>query len=174
MPELTMVVNINGYWRDPQRMSMPESPGLFFVYESRFNEIEKTIDLYRVIHIGESSDIRQSVRFHELRPAWLKAIGADSGLSYSCAKLDSYNRERVASAYIYMHQPPENRGNLSLFPYDRTTVISMGKIALLYPVITANRTKVHHTGFLSSMERSTMIPARAIPVLCEPTHPEMR
>lgn len=165
MPELTIVVNINGYWRDTQRMNMPESPGIYFVYESRFNAVDETIDLLRIIHIGEGSDIRQMVRFHELRPMWLNAIEPGTGLSYSCATLDSYNRARVAAAYIFMHQPVENRENQGTFSYDRTTVISMGKTALLYPVITANRTKFQHSKFLQQATRGAIIPARAIPML---------
>jgi hypothetical protein len=165
MPELTIVVNINGYWRDAQRVNMPESPGIYFVYESRFNAVDETIDLLRIIHIGEASDIRQSVRFHELRHTWLKVIDPDNDLSYSCTILDSYNRARVAAAFIFMHQPSENRESQGTFAYDRTTVISMGKTALLYPVITANRTKFQHSKFLQQAVKGAVIPARAIPMI---------
>ena len=40
-------------------------------------------------------------------------------------------RERAEAAMIYRHKPPENTEYVDTFPYDRTTITTSGRNALL-------------------------------------------
>jgi hypothetical protein len=171
MAEQTLVVDINGYWRDQQRKILVENSGIFFVYEAKYNDTDQTVDLLRIIYIGHDASIGQFLLSSELRQEWLQMIEPGNELCYATAAVDNYYRTRVAAAYIFAHLPPVNKEYTTAFPFDRTTIISTGKTALLYPVITATRSTLQKTDPPGYMKRRKMIPARAIPLLKEPEKP---
>lgn len=164
MAEQTLVVNINGYWRDQQRKNLVENSGVYFVYEAKYNDADQTVDLLRIIYIGHDANIGQLLFSDELRSEWLQTVEPGNELCYATAAVDSYYRARVAAAYIFAHLPPANKEFTTAFPFDRTTIISTGKTALLYPVITATRSTRQKTDPPGFVKRSKMIPARAIPL----------
>ncbi len=168
MAEQTFVVNITGYWLDRQRNNMTESAGLFFVYEAKFNDADETVDLLRIIHIGEAANVVEKLNSAELQAAWNAIILPGHELCYATASVDNHYLVRVAAAYINTHFPPGNREYMESFPFDQTTVISTGKTALLYPVITARRNMLQLHNTPNHFRRSIMIPARAIQIQHEP------
>lgn len=171
MAEQTIVVNISGYLREEHIHNLPEGPGIYFVYESKFNDIDQTIDLLRIIYIGDGLNIRQNVMSDSLQTEWKSLIYPGNEICFSAATIEGYYRPRVAAAYVFMHAPPANKENTKIFLYDRTTVISTGRTALLYPVITANRSNLQSINTPINFRRGTMIPARAIPLSREPDKP---
>jgi hypothetical protein len=170
MAEQTFVVNITGYWLDRQRYNMTESAGLVFVYEAKYNEADETVDLLGIIYIGEAANVTEKLNSADLQAEWRSLIKPENELCYACASVDNHHLIRVAAAYVNTHVPPGNKEYTESFPFDQTTVISTGRTALLYPVITARRNtlQMHHTP--NHFRRSIMIPARAIQILHEPKH----
>jgi hypothetical protein len=139
MAEQTIVIHVNGFWRDQQREDLRESPGIFFVYEAAFNESGQTVDLLNLVFIGEADNIRKRILDDENRILWNSYIDPSNELVYAYAPVDACFRERVRDAYVITHKPRANQEDGIPFRYDKTTLVSYGKAALLNPVTTVRR-----------------------------------
>lgn len=133
-------VNIQGYWRDKDKNSIPEHSGIYFVYEAKYNADTDKIILLQLIYIGESKNVRNRILNHEKNSEWLQYVHQSNELSFSTGYVQSINRERVEAAYIFNHKPPVNTEYVDLFQFDKTTVISTGKTALLNTKFTVDST----------------------------------
>jgi len=124
-------INIDGYWRDEHKASIPQHSGIYFVYACEFDKNAKTVSLKKLIYIGEAGDVNARLANHEKYPKWKKHLNGTQQLCFSTAPVLSADRERVEAAYIFSHKPPENTEYVNNFPFDKTTVISTGNTALL-------------------------------------------
>lgn len=139
MAEQTYNIEIKGYWRDVNKSNIPNHSGVYFVYESTYNIKDNTVSLHKLIYIGESGDVNDRIANHEKRKDWLKHVRTGNELCFSTGHVASANRIRVEAAYIHKHTPPVNSEYTTTFPFDRTTIISTGKTALLNTNFTVNR-----------------------------------
>jgi len=162
MAEQTIVANINGYWRDQQIENLRPHPGIFFVYEAKYHAVGQTVDLLRLIYVGEATNIRERLCDRELQAQWRSLIGPGNELCFAWTVVENYYRNRVAVAYIHAHNPPGNPESNEAFTYDATTVISTGHTALIYPVITVKRSNLLRVSTPTHFRREAMIPARAV------------
>jgi hypothetical protein len=162
MAEQTIIVNINGYWRDLNRLNILSTSGVFFVYEAAHNKNDNTVDLLKLIYIGASGNNLENALNYDDYMTWLNLIQPGHELCFSSASVDARSRERVMAAYIFYHKPKSNKEFCYQFPFDRTTVISTGKTALIQPVISLRPTLVDYFEPLTPVLRSEMIPVRAV------------
>ena len=133
-------VKIDGYWREGSISRIPSHSGVYFVYVGRYNASNDTVDLIKLIYIGESGDVKSRISNHEKWNDWQKHVGQGQELCFSTGYVSSTNRVRVEAAYINEHKPVENGEYKYNFPFDDTTVSSSGKTALLSMYFTVYKT----------------------------------
>lgn len=139
MAAQTFSISIQGYWRDLNKQSIPEHSGVYFVYTAKYNPIEKTVTLLRLIYIGEAGNVRDRITNHEKYKEWLKYVGNGEELCFSTAQVTYDTRARVEAAYIFHHKPPVNTEYVNNFPFDQTRIVSSGKTAFLSTDFTVYR-----------------------------------
>lgn len=134
-------MNVEGHWREKHMSLIPEGPGIYFVYESRYDEASETICCYRLVFIGEAEDLRQEVNNHPELAFWKNNLRAKNELSFSVAQYGGTERQRIRSAYVCEHKPVFNHVSEFRFSYLHTIIISWGNLGLLEPVIDLCRQK---------------------------------
>lgn len=140
MAEMTIKIDFEGYWRDVNSGGIPSASGVYSVYAATYDARKKTVDLKRLLYIGEAADVGDRVRNHERRADWTKQLRAGEVLCFSIGRVESTIRNRAEAALIFKHKPPLNTSCTEEFNYDRTTVSLSGKCALLTTYFTVERT----------------------------------
>ena len=141
MAEKTFSVNFDGYWREPNISGIPIESGIYCVYECTFSKESKTVNICRLIYIGESENVNDRVAKHEKWPDWKKEIGSGKEICISFSKVGSSDRNRVEAAMIFKHKPPVNSDYISKFPFDKTTINTSGENSKLSTSFTVNKTE---------------------------------
>lgn len=140
MAAQSYTIDFDGYWREPNKGSVPSESGIYCVYSCEFNTSAKTVALKKLIYIGESDDVNGRIANHEKLPDWQRHVKQGQVLCYSFGPVPSANRVRCEAAMIFRHKPPENTEYTTAFPFDKTTITLTGKTALLDTSFTVQRT----------------------------------
>ncbi len=164
MSEQTVIIHINGYWREGNKSEIKKSPGLFFVYETHVKEGDYALDLLRLIYVGETENIRATIMDPDGYNTLQKHIKPGNELCYAFAQVDSFLRTRVKAAYVLTQKPPANSDMKDPFPYDKTILLSTGRTALINPVITVKKNTPVSSGFSMHRLHNEMIPVRTAQV----------
>lgn len=138
--EKSFTTTIDGYWRETNKNGLPSHSGVYFVYRSRYNPLEKTVTLLQLLYIGECADVCGRVGAHEKEKEWKRHLAHGEELCFSTCPVSSNDRERIEAAYIFKHKPPCNTEYTKNFPFDRTTISSTGKTIFLHILFTVDRT----------------------------------
>jgi len=142
MAAKTYALTFDGYWREPNISGLPAKSGIYGVYACTFNETERTVDLKRLLYIGEAADVQGRVAGHEKLPAWKRQLKQGEVLCFNAALISpEADRQRAEAAMIFEHKPPCNTECMDSFPFDTTTVMTGGKNALMQPSFTVVRTE---------------------------------
>jgi excinuclease UvrABC nuclease subunit len=125
-------LDFNGYWRTPYIDSMPAQSGIYCVYACIYDANAKTVDLKRLLYIGEAADVRGRVANHEKRQEWEGKLKSGEVLCFNAALISpATDRERAEAAMVNHHKPPCNTTYVNSFPFDQTTIATSGRNALL-------------------------------------------
>jgi len=127
----TININIEGYWRDKNRTGIPSHPGIFLVYESMYNLINDNVKLFKLIYVGEATNLRERLSNHPLYEVWKEHLKDGDELCYSIAHVPDNLRERIKAAFIVDRNPIANTTYKHDFPFPPTNIICFGKTALL-------------------------------------------
>lgn len=128
----TYNITIEGYWRDKFKHGVPLYPGIYFVYETKYNPGNDTVALLKLLYVGGAvSNIRERIAGHQLYGEWKKYLREGHELSFSAANTDPGNITRIKAAFIIKLQPPVNRDFKDKFSFDSTTILSSGKTNLI-------------------------------------------
>lgn len=140
MAEKSYNQSFDGYWRYPNRGSMPEKSGIYCVYAGKHNTEDKTVTLNRLLYIGQAENIRERLQNHECYNDWVAKLKSSEIIIFSCTLLGNSELDRFEAAMIYKHKPPVNDLCVNHFNYDKTNVSLTGKTARLYTNFTVYRT----------------------------------
>ena len=141
MAEKTISINFDGYWRDEKKSGIPETSGIYCVYECTYNVQEKTIKkIHKLIYVGESDNANDRIAKHEKYKDWIKHVRQNNELCFSFGGVGSADRARAEVAIIFKHKPPENTEYKYSFPFDKTTMLLSGETKRLHTNFTVNRT----------------------------------
>ncbi|GAB1444673.1 hypothetical protein MASR2M41_02930 [Flammeovirgaceae bacterium] len=132
-------VNIEGYWREKHKAGIPDHSGVYFVYEAMYDPEKDIIRLIRLIYIHSSENVKANVAVKENHESWMHYLNLGNELCYSTGYVEGVNRTKVEAAYIFKHKPLANKEHIDSFPFDQTTIISIGKTALLDTNFTVQR-----------------------------------
>ena len=130
MTAKSYTLKYDGCWREPNIHGIPAESGVYTVYACRYNAVDKSVSISKLIYMGESSNVRDRIRDHEKRTAWRLHLCDGQQLCFNFAAIN-IDRNRVEAALINHHKPPENSEYVNRFPYPRTTVSTFGQRALL-------------------------------------------
>ena len=139
-------LTFRGYWLKSSCGNMPCGPGIYSVYVcQRDNTSEDTVELRKLLYIGEADNVRDRIATHEKWAAWEKHLDQDRGedICFSFASTDRH-RERAEAALIHEHKPPENDEYVTAFPFAETTVHAVGANALLHEFFTVSGVADHN------------------------------
>jgi hypothetical protein len=131
-----------GYWREPNIEWLPTKSGVYCAYSCIYDVSAKTVDLKRLLHIGESDNARSRVSGHNKWSEWRNQLRSGEQICFNFAPISGGDdRERAEAAEIFKHKPPCNTEYRANFPFDRTTITNQGTVALLVPQFTVERTE---------------------------------
>jgi len=134
-------LDYTGYWREPNIGGIPPKSGVYTVYACTYNTSEQTVDLKRILYIGESANANERIANHEKWNSWKQRLNAGEQLCFNFSEVSSSARVRVEAALIYKHKPPENTEYKNSFPFPQTSIQTSGRSALLNPYFTVYTTK---------------------------------
>lgn len=137
MREMTYVLTFNGYWRAPNIGGLPASSGVYGVYACTFNPYADTVSLDRLLYIGEAGNVRDRVACHERWHDWALRLQPGEELCFNAAPIaPALARQRAEAAMIHHHKPPCNVEYVHSLPFDETTILASGDMALMTPIFT--------------------------------------
>lgn len=70
MAAQSYAIEFDGYWREPNKGSIPAKSGIYCVYSCLYDASAKTVDLKKLIYIGESDNVNERVANHEKLADW--------------------------------------------------------------------------------------------------------
>ena len=113
-------LTFKGYWRVPSSGVAPW-PGVYCVY------VFRSLSSYRVLYIGESSEVESELVRHKLESRW-KRVARGHDLYFAAAKVTSEAiRRQAAAAMIHRHKPPCNDEHKDVFLFPETTITTAGE-----------------------------------------------
>lgn len=164
MAEATIIVNINGYWRESELPDIMSYPGIFFVYEANHNTAENTVDLLNLLYIGEAMNIREKILNHEMAVTWKTLVRNRNELFFASGIVENRFLVRAKTAYVFGNNPIANNGHISYFPFENTTLISTGKTAFLKPTITIRKNFPRYSNEEIPTAPNQLVPVRGVPL----------
>lgn len=126
-------IEIHGYWRDPNRNTIPAVSGIYFVYEAAYDQKFDALILRRLIYIGESENIKESIIKNPDYDNWLNHVRYGNELCYAAAFVEPQNRSRIKAAFVKKHNPMENDLKNQTLSYEETIIKTTGEMTLLSP-----------------------------------------
>lgn len=120
---------------------MPNYSGIYFVYESKYNALEKTIKPNKILYIGAAQDIREELSHTKKFDLWKSNLKAGSELCFATANVSKEIIYRVHAAYLVEHKPICNHFTEFIFEHDFTTLITLGKVGLIEPLISMSNSR---------------------------------
>lgn len=111
-------LTFKGYWRDCNRLSLPEISGIYLVYKCVYNEAMNAVRLLELMYIGQALDIRDCNKEHEKRNEFLKKCKKGETLCYSVAEVEKESLNIVENALIFAQQPKLNDACQTKFNYE--------------------------------------------------------
>jgi len=131
----------DGYWREPNIGGIPAKSGVYTVYASSHNSVKKTVNLKRILYIGESGNVNQRIAGHEKWNSWKAQLHSGEQLCFNFSEVPAPVRERVEASLIFKHKPPENEEYKNSFPFPQTSIQTYGRNTLLHPHFTVYTTR---------------------------------
>lgn len=132
MAAKTIELEFDGYWREPAFKNIPSHSGVYCVLACIHNKEKSTVDIKKLVYIGEAKDVNDRLtRGHEKLNEWKAKCADGEVICVSAAQVSSTDRERAEAALIYLNKPPVNESLKDSFSFDDTTVKVSGRAKLL-------------------------------------------
>jgi hypothetical protein len=138
MNELIPHLQFDGYWRIKNAAGLPAKSGVYCVYACTYNAIFDTVEVKRLLYVGESGDVLTRVQGHNCWPEWYSELTFGEELCFTAALIAPATRVRTEAALINHHQPPCNKEFKDGFPFPTTTVLTSGANLCLSPILTVS------------------------------------
>jgi hypothetical protein len=124
-------IEFSGYWNEYNKGTMPGKSGIYCVYAGVEDPKKKTVNIQRLIYIGESADVHARLAHHDGIPLWRSCLKPGQALCFSFGAVADADRERSEAALIFHHKPPANIVYTDTFPFETTSVRVSRKAPLL-------------------------------------------
>lgn len=127
-------LNIQGYWADVNRHSIPCITGVYFVFACIYNPMPNTVTLKRLLYIGQAIDVNSRIAVHDKRPVWASMLALGETVCYSVAAVDGRSLDTVEAALVYKLRPPTNELLTRYYSHAPCALTIMGQWP--YPYLT--------------------------------------
>jgi excinuclease UvrABC nuclease subunit len=147
MTTRSYILEFEGYWREPNISYLPKRSGVYGVYACTYDESAKTVELKRLLYLGEAANICDRVSTHDQWTRWRRALKVGEQICINAAMVSPEpDRQKAEAAMIFKHKPPCNTEYVDGFPFDTTTITTTGRNALMHNQFTVIRTVKVPTG----------------------------
>ena len=137
-----ITIFLDGYWRESNKQTIPFLSGIYCVYEGGYDLSKRMLQVHRLLYIGMADNIREAIEHHPDYDMWLAEVLRDRELLFSVGSVSpEEERERALKALIYQHTPVVNMESSDGFPFSNTSLLLLGKNALLSSNFTVYRTR---------------------------------
>ncbi|MCB2200856.1 GIY-YIG nuclease family protein [bacterium] len=133
MAEKTFSLEFNGWWREGKSGNMPTTAGVYGFHACVYDEQAKTVDLKRLLYIGQAEDLTSRIGGHDGWNDFKSALKSGEVLCVNVAKVATADLDRVEAALVYINQPPKNGTLKTSFAHDTTTIQLSGRYKMIKP-----------------------------------------
>src|SRR5262245_37662391 len=96
MAAKTYDLSFDGYWRAPNKDQLPAKSGIYCVYACTYDASNKTVDIKRLLYIGEAENIRDRVANHDGWNKWERQLKSGEVLCFNAALISpTADRQRA-------------------------------------------------------------------------------
>ena len=127
----TYRIQFEGYWLERNKRDVPARSGVYMVYRGKYNQVKNIVDLYEIIYIGQSVDMRERIVNHDHIQAFNATLEAGETLCYSCAAVEEKDLDIVENALIIAQKPRLNGTRQSNLDYSEKRFQVSGRCTLL-------------------------------------------
>lgn len=127
----TYIIQFEGYWLERNKKDVPAKSGVYMVYRGKYNSVKNSVDLYEIIYIGQSVNMRDCIMNHDHIQAFQNTLNIGETLCYSCAAVDKKDLDIVENALIIAQKPQLNETRLSGLDYSEKRFQVSGRCSLL-------------------------------------------
>ena len=127
----TYNIQFEGYWLERNKKDVPAKCGVYMVYRGKYNQEKNSVDLYEIIYIGQSVNMRERIVNHDHIEAFEDALNYGETLCYSCAAVDEGDLDLVENALIIAQKPRLNETKQSNLDYSEKRFQVSGRGSLL-------------------------------------------
>lgn len=127
----TYNIQFEGYWLERNKKDVPAKCGVYMVYRGKYNQEKNSVDLYEIIYIGQSVNMRERIVNHDHIEAFEDALNYGETLCYSCAAVDEGDLDLVENALIIAQKPCLNETKQSNLDYSEKRFQVSGRCSLL-------------------------------------------
>lgn len=127
----TYNIQFEGYWLERDKKDVPAKSGVYMVYRGKYNQEKNSVDLYEIIYIGQSVNMRERIVNHDHIEAFETALNYGETLCYSCATVDENDLDLVENALIIAQKPRLNEMKQSDLDYSEKRFQVSGRCSLL-------------------------------------------
>lgn len=125
----TIKLDFEGYWTGASE-KMLDTSGVYCVY--RGVDKGKSVQLKKVIYIGEAEDVKKRIKQHISDKDWIGCLEKGECFCYSNAYVETQDRERAEAALIYHYKPQFNdQHKYNYGDYEDTIIETSGKNKLI-------------------------------------------
>ena len=124
-------VTFKGYRRDVNKDGLPSYGGIYMVYCCKYNEIEQTVTLKRLIYIGKALNLHDRICNHNRYEDFNRQLQQGEQLCYSYASVSPNEVDVVENGLIFMQKPNLNDDLKDSFNYPDSEFSIEGACALL-------------------------------------------
>lgn len=127
----TYNIQFEGYWLERNKKDVPAKSGVYMVYRGKYNQEKNSVDLYEIIYIGQSVNMRERIVNHDHIESFENALNEGETLCYSCAAVDENDLDLVENALIIAQKPRLNETKQSNLDYSEKRFRLTGRCSLL-------------------------------------------
>lgn len=124
-------IQFEGYWLERNKGDVPAKSGVYLVYRGKYNPEKNSVDLYEIIYIGQSVNMRERIMNHDHIQAFKSSLNFGETLCYSCATVDEKDLDIAENALIIAQKPRLNEAKQSGLDYSNKRFQVSGRCSLL-------------------------------------------
>lgn len=124
-------IQFEGYWLERNKKYVPAKSGVYMVYRGKYNQGNNSVDLYEIIYIGQSMNMKERIANHDHIQVFEATLNYGETLCYSCAAVDENDLDIVENALIIAQKPRLNETKQGNLDYSEKRFQVSGRCSLI-------------------------------------------
>ncbi len=110
-----------GYYLTKNISKITTKPGIYLAHSCRYKPKNNTVNLNKLLYIGQNANIQRAIRNHNTTKAWEKYLTPGEELCYSFSILQK-DRQRIHSVLVNTYKTQANIVKANAHVYPKTTL----------------------------------------------------